>query len=111
MCAAPKAFKRIGNRHGCNTPFFCATVIAMQIKPQVCRVLSSCALMLDDGHAGMMNTTVQDCRHPLCMSGVVFIGSIAFRAMGIGLCGFQPERDDLLKNLFSTSASGSGLFR
>ena len=71
VCATAQAFKGIGNRQGGYSPLFGTGVVAMQVKPQTPWKFTPCALMLNDGNAGVMDTALQDHGHPLGM-GCVF---------------------------------------
>ena len=72
VCAATQAFKGVGNGQGGDTPLFGAGVVTMQVKPQTPWKFASRTLVLNDGHAGVMDTALQDHGHPLGMGVVLF---------------------------------------
>lgn len=104
VAAAAERVKRIGNRQGRDAPFFGAGVITMQVQPQACRQFLTRALVLDDRHAGVVNTAVQDqCESFGTRLRVAVIVALELRTVRIGAGCLQPRGDDLTENAFLPS--------
>ena len=69
----------------------------MKVEPQSPRIFSSCTLILDDGHAGIVKAALQQCRNAQGVFACVLRGD-QLRAMRVGSGGFLPGTDHRLEN-------------